>query len=32
VKILAKWILRGAKDQDDPIWHNGFAIYLLERK
>jgi len=32
VKILAKWILRGQKDQDDPIWHNGFAIYLLGRK
>lgn len=26
------WVLKGEKQQDDPVWHNGMAIFLISKK
>jgi hypothetical protein len=30
-EIVHSWHLRGQKLQDDPVWHNGVALYLCEK-
>jgi hypothetical protein len=30
-RVAARWILEGDKKQDDKIWHNGLAIFMLAR-
>lgn len=32
VEVAARWILQGEAKADDPIWHNGLALFLLVRK
>lgn len=32
IEIEKVWLLRGYNLQNDPIWHNGIAIYLINKK
>ena len=32
ITIEMCWIMKGEKEQDDPIWHNGIAIFLISKK
>lgn len=30
-RIVREWILKGEQSQDDPVWHNGVALFLCEK-
>ncbi len=32
IEIEKSWVLKGGLLQDDPIWHNGVAIFLINKK
>lgn len=31
VSVIHSWILLGEKGQDDPVWHNGIALFLCTK-
>lgn len=32
ITVERVWTLRGYNLQDDPVWHNGIALYLIKKK